>query len=129
MPDVERRTYRVHARLVEARYLGDRREDHDIHLVIGAPGGQREMVVEVTDVTCPGAASSFARDRMLAGRAEFEKACGGLPPQRFVAYQGSATIVGVGFFDRRHGQGGLARNGIELHPVLRFQSSDCTRVT
>ena len=30
----------------------------------------------------------------------------------------SVTIRGVGFFDRIHGQMGVAPNGIELHPVL-----------
>lgn len=28
------------------------------------------------------------------------------------------TITGVGFFDRNHGQEGVASNGIELHPIL-----------
>ena len=28
------------------------------------------------------------------------------------------TVTGVGFFDRLHGQTGVARNGIELHPVF-----------
>jgi hypothetical protein len=38
---------------------------------------------------------------------------------------GTATISGVGFFDKTHGQNGGADNGIELHPVLRFSSSTC----
>jgi hypothetical protein len=29
-------------------------------------------------------------------------------------------IVGVAFFDFMHGQTGVARNAIELHPVLGF---------
>ena len=28
------------------------------------------------------------------------------------------TVTDVGFFDVLHGQEGVARNGIELHPVL-----------
>jgi hypothetical protein len=31
------------------------------------------------------------------------------------------TVTGVGFFDRIHGQTGVAPNGIELHPVLDIQ--------
>jgi hypothetical protein len=31
-----------------------------------------------------------------------------------------ATVTGVGFFDRLHGQDGVAPNGIELHPVLKI---------
>jgi hypothetical protein len=38
---------------------------------------------------------------------------------------GTATIYRVGFFDRKHKQIGLADNGIELHPVLTFKSSNC----
>jgi hypothetical protein len=30
-------------------------------------------------------------------------------------------VTGVGFFDRIHGQTGVAPNGIELHPVLDIQ--------
>lgn len=30
----------------------------------------------------------------------------------------SATVTGVGFFDRVHGQTGVAATGIELHPIL-----------
>jgi hypothetical protein len=32
-------------------------------------------------------------------------------------------VTGVGFFDAMHGQAGVAPNGIELHPVLRFTGS------
>jgi hypothetical protein len=32
-----------------------------------------------------------------------------------------ARITGVAFFDTEHGQTGVAPNGIELHPILRFR--------
>ncbi len=32
-----------------------------------------------------------------------------------------ARLIGVGFFDRLHGQMGVAPNGIELHPVLSVE--------
>ena len=31
-----------------------------------------------------------------------------------------AKITGVAFFDFKHGQTGVAPNGIELHPLLGF---------
>jgi hypothetical protein len=38
---------------------------------------------------------------------------------------GTATITGVGFFDFDHGETGVARNAIELHPVLAFRRATC----
>jgi hypothetical protein len=40
---------------------------------------------------------------------------------------GSAFVTGVGFWDSHHGQFGIARNGVELHPPLDFQSTGCRR--
>jgi plastocyanin len=42
------------------------------------------------------------------------------PSETFASLNGTATIRGVGFFDFKHGQRGVAPNGIELHPVLRL---------
>lgn len=64
---------------------------------------------------------------MVGARAALKEACGDVPAKTGSLWtlQGTATIVGVAFFDPIHGQGGVAQNGIELHPVLQFQSSDC----
>jgi len=45
----------------------------------------------------------------------------------FTSISGSASVTGVGFFDFLHGQTGVAPNGVELHPVLRFRllSASC----
>jgi hypothetical protein len=35
-----------------------------------------------------------------------------------------ATVTGVGFFDKVHGQTGVSQsNGIELHPILKIEFS------
>ena len=49
-----------------------------------------------------------------------------MPPSNkpFQQLSGTATINGVGFFDRPHATG-HAPGGIELHPVLFFTSTDC----
>ena len=39
-------------------------------------------------------------------------------------FNGRATLGGVGFFDRPHGQTGVAPNGIELRPVLGEDVAD-----
>jgi hypothetical protein len=35
--------------------------------------------------------------------------------------KGAIVIMGVGFWDEKHGQTGIAPNGVELHPVLSFK--------
>jgi hypothetical protein len=53
--------------------------------------------------------------------------CKGLMPSAdklFKQLTGTATINGVGFFDRPHATG-HAPFGIEIHPVLHFSSSSC----
>jgi hypothetical protein len=121
---VETTTYRVKALLSDMKLEDDR----DIHLVILDPESRRSMIVEFPDVRCNGARSSGKRTAMRKARAALTKACGLPPSDRFVTLSGKATITGVGFFDLKHGQTGVAPNGIELHPVLRFRTSYCARV-
>ena len=35
-----------------------------------------------------------------------------------------ATITGIGFFDKLHGQTGVAPNGIVLNPVIRIEFAE-----
>jgi hypothetical protein len=114
--------------LRQVRYVGRRNEDRDIHLVVADRGSSKEMIVELPDTTCPGADRSRFGGPMAAARHSFEQACGGQPPKSFVALTGNATIVGVGYYDKRHGQLGVADSGVELHPVLGFSSTNCKRV-
>ena len=41
---------------------------------------------------------------------------------RGIAVGSLIEITGVGFFDTIHSQTGVARNGFELHPVLRIRA-------
>jgi hypothetical protein len=126
MEGVEKRTYRLRAELVEAKHLA--RDDRDIHLVIASPRGpMRTMIVEFPDVRCSGAIDSLKKEVMRRARASFLKACGDPSTSGFTDLVGTATVTGVGFFDKIHGQRGRAPNGIELHPVLRFVSNKCQR--
>jgi hypothetical protein len=119
---VEMRVWRLrNVRLVEAV----RAADKDIHLVI-RDGGGRKMIVEFPDPDCSGAALSKKRAVMKRAKAALLAACGYIPT-KFVDLQGRATIEGVGFFDEVHQQIGVAPNGVELHPVLKFSSGNCSR--
>ena len=119
---VETTVYKVEALLMSMR----REDDKDMHLVIADPriGGSmtsRSRMPRVRPM------------RILARQAQMEKAsdalnsaCGGLPSlksRKVVTLRGKVTLTGVGFFDVIHGQGGVATNGIELHPILSFSAS------
>jgi hypothetical protein len=106
-----------------------REDDSDIHLVVADPKIGGSMIIEFPAFTCTtGAKPSLARTLMKKARKALADACGGEPTGTVVTLRGRATIDGVGFFDRVHRQGGVAPNGIELHPVLDFQSISCERV-
>jgi hypothetical protein len=107
-------------RLTGVRLVGFKREaDRDIHLVIEDRAGRRMIVEMPKTPDCDQTAPAPLRQKMAAARQAFE-ARFGQPPSAFRTLSGTATITGVGFFDRIHGQTGVAPNGIELHPLLSF---------
>jgi hypothetical protein len=89
------------------------------------------MIVEFPDTTCPRASSSPKKSQMAKARSALVAACGQAPSPSsdFADLKGTATVTGVGFFDVKHStpQTGVAPNNIELHPVLRLSSANCTR--
>jgi len=118
---VETTTYRVRARLVGSKF----EEDSDFHLVIADPRVGGSMIVEFPASDCLG---TRAHDRIVGARQALKEACGDLPDTVGALWTltGKATLTGVAYFDPIHGQGGVAQNGIELHPVLAVTSTDCT---
>jgi hypothetical protein len=120
---VETTTYKVRAKLIEYALEDDR----DIHLVISSPSNKaKTMIVEFPDPSCPGARDSRKKRAMRHARAALVAACGA-PSTSFHDLHGKATITGVGFFDVKHGQNGVAPNAIELHPVLGFAKAVCSK--
>jgi hypothetical protein len=117
--DVEHRTWRLKARPIQAKL----EDDGDIHLVISVPTAPaKTMIVEFPKRTC--VASPFRRPKIAAARQAFVSNCGSVSSSSWLHLAGSVTITGVGFWDAKHGQTGVAPNGIELHPVLNF-TGDC----
>src|SRR5436305_10169240 len=98
-------------------------DDSDVHLAIRDSAGHTMIAEFPLTPTCDATASSRDRTAMARARDALVAACGP-PSETFRAISGPAVITGVGFFDRIHGQRGVARNGIELHPVLSF-SGEC----
>ena len=120
----ERSVYRVTARLLSMR----KEDDSDIHLVLADPKLGGSMIAEFPASSCTVGADATERTAMDQARDDLAAACDGLPGSKPRPLSGTATLTGVGFFDPIHGQDGVAPNGIELHPVLSFTSSNCKRV-
>ena len=118
---IERTTFRVTGRLVEMRL----EDDLDINLVIADPTRTgATMIAAFPNAACTRGATPKAKAKMSRARAAFVAACGA-PTTSFQELSGTATITGVGFFDKIHGQEGAAPNGVELHPVVAFSASSC----
>jgi hypothetical protein len=84
----------------------------------------KTMIVEFPKTTC--VAVGFKRPRIARARRAFIGNCGAVSESSWLELGGRVTIEGVGFWDEKHGQTGIAPNGIELHPVLGFRG-DCHR--
>jgi hypothetical protein len=130
-PRVERTKYKVEK--VFLKWISRKPDDGDVHLVIADPHNTKKtMVVEFPDPKCTGDARPDAQKQMADARMKLENACRMLPDTPpGIPVTGTATIVGVGFFDRPHAYG-HSSNGIELHPVLGFTidpESPCKPVT
>jgi hypothetical protein len=112
----EQSVYRVRASVVAFKL----EDDHDIHLAIADPAGaQPTMIAEFPAPTCD--AGALNKTDIDKARDDFVAAYGQATGQ-FKKPAGCALITGVFFFDRIHGQFGVAPNGAELHPVLSFQN-------
>ena len=116
----ERVVYRIQA-LAQADKI---EADSDVHLAIADPADPgATMIAELPAASC--LARSTEAPELESARTDLVAALGAPPagsryhelsPPRCV------TLTGVAFFDRIHGQRGVAPNGIELHPVLAFQA-------
>lgn len=109
----EFRVYRVRA--VVERILTE--SDGDWHLMLRDPDTpSATMIAEIPSPEC--AANASDRLRFSAARDSLRR----------VPRLGLVTIEGVAFWDYIHNQRGRARNGIELHPVLRLSRSPSASV-
>jgi len=91
-----------------------REDDSDYHLVI-SDGNGHTMITEIADPQCVGAGSPLLPGIQNA-RSEFDARL--TATTSFKTANLVVTVTGVGFFDFKHGQTGVAPNAIELHPLL-----------
>ena len=73
------------------------------------------MIAEIPAPDCTGSQSPWL-GRIADSRAAFDARFSST--DRYQQTTTEVTITGVGYFDRTHGQRGVATNGVELHPVL-----------
>src|SRR6266480_1716453 len=97
----ERHIFNVDASVTLVRHEAD----EDFHLVLES--GANDMIAESPSSACARRATPYRRRQM-------REACMKL---RLCS---QARVVGVAFFDFKHGQTGVAPNAVELHPILGF---------
>jgi hypothetical protein len=123
-PDLPRQPQEQNVYQVTGTIVGYKLEDDsDIHLAIAdLKPPFATMIVEFPNAGCVHGA--VHEQDIDAARAAFLSAGYPQPTRRYQTPKGCVSITGVFFFDRVHGQLGVAPNGAELHPVLGFQNSD-----
>jgi hypothetical protein len=104
----ELHVYRVRARLLRVRY----EKDSDLHLLlVGLNDDTTQMVAEIPAPEC--AEGTGHEEEYRKARAAVKN----------IPLGSVIEVTGVGFFDFLHGQRGAAKNGVELHPVLRVSQA------
>ncbi len=95
--------------------------DSDFHVVIKGDSGQT-MIAEFPATACVAKAPEPMRSQMIAARRAFLHSFGTVTVKfRTLPKPIKARLTGPIFFDRLHGQTGVAPDGIEIHPVLLFE--------
>ena len=98
-------TYKVRGRLIEVRPEAD----SDLHLIIADL--DKPEIRMIAEIPAPACAEGTGREE------DYRKAREVLSG---IVIGSIVEIIGVGFFDFLHATSGAAKNGIELHPVLRL---------
>ena len=110
--DSEKKVYSVECHITEYR----REKDKDLHLVLMSD--DETMIAEIPNPDCPDALRSKHNSEFREARKTFEKY------KRKGEYKKHLwRVTGVSFVDLQHSrpQLGVAKNDIELHPVLKLE--------
>lgn len=114
--DQECQVYSIPALIVAVKSEAD----NDLHVVIADPTDPKlTMVVEIPAPACAAAkyrARFQTERRTVSSLVKLHK--GKLTR---LSRPRAAQITGVLFFDKVHGQSGVAPNGVELHPVIGLE--------
>lgn len=124
---VETTVWRVHAMLLGYKWERAKKLDQDFHLIIADPRKDKNdhWITMVAEIPAPQCAPSEYSDQFKNLRLLLTTM--GKPKGTKVLWFDKpvpVVIEGVGFFDKIHGQDGVAPNGIELHPILKLEKDD-----
>lgn len=92
--------------------------DDDYHLAIKDSNG-RTMIAEIASKKCVAQTPEPLKTMMKEARDEFDSHL--TATAKFKATNKKIQITGPAFFDKIHGQKGVAPNGIEIHPILKIE--------
>ena len=108
--------------LIEGSLIGAKLEDDgDVHAVLAGKTGAT-LIIEFPDPSCTKAAPANYQAQMAKARAAVLRLLPKLSKKFLkLAKPVRVKVMGVQFWDKLHGQGGVAPNGVELHPVLSIQ--------
>lgn len=113
---VEKTIYEIRTKIIAFKL----EKDGDLHAII-VGDSSKTMVIEFPDSTC--LHGSVLESLANKARLDFLKTVPRLGRAGHMIHLKEPVrclVRGVGFFDKVHGQSGVAKNGIELHPVLYF---------
>jgi hypothetical protein len=103
----ELKTFKVRGKLIEVRP----EQDSDLHLIIADL--DKPDIRMIAEIPAPQCAEGTGHEE------DYRKAREAL---QSIALGSVVEITGVGFFDFIHNATGTAKNGIELHPVLKLSA-------
>jgi hypothetical protein len=118
MKRVEMKFYSIKAWLVGMV----REDDRDYHLVLKDLTTDDSMVVEIPDPDCPEVAETQWANQYRTARTWIDTNIHVPTACYHAVIPGKVVITGVGYYDRLHGQRGMAANGREIHPVLSIEA-------
>ncbi|HEV7674400.1 MAG TPA: hypothetical protein VGQ12_07710 [Candidatus Angelobacter sp.] len=122
--DSEKQVYEVVADIIgykhEAFNKSTNSGDGDYHVVLSTPGKPKQtMIMEIPDPLC---APGNYKEALTQLRAFIDSLDGKASPTfKTLANPVRVKASGVLFFDKIHGQKGVAPNGVELHPALEIK--------
>ncbi len=117
--DLPRSTYEYNTYVINCYIREYRLEaDGDYHLVLQDMDDSTKTIIgEIVNPECDLVKKSTHLNEFIVAREEFSKYI----LKNNQVKSGIFRIYGVCFFDKSHGQLGVAKNGVELHPILSFK--------